>query len=376
MRIFPVNYSIYSKPYDFHKKQTCENKVMQNYTSNIYFGRDLVTNYNRETVINYLNSNPTPIAQGTDGIIFKQGNKAIKVAKTKETSFEAEANILKHLPKSLKTSQSYIDYFKHNGKDVLVSSFVEGKHKKALSPNDLDKLFIVILEHDKSNIIHGDLNLGNIMFTPNGEISLIDYGASTIPESTQVELYPNFVENTNALKLENTGINDSLKTWAKTGEARKNFIEYLSKKADFYSKHAQLTKSEEAKDYEENLSIVLKSPNNDVIETELKRITTLDLLESADTATNYDNNPHEAIKLWNKTVDNAKEYESYTNEKINSSITDEERTYFKYQNEIAKCFHQTLTDWRNGTINWLYQIKEENYIPQSEAEQRIKQNWK
>jgi len=200
MKISPINYSIYNKPNNFHKKQTCENKVVQNYTQNIYFGRDLVTNYNRETVINYLNSNPKPIAQGTDGIIYKQGNKAIKLAKTKETSFEAEANILKHLPKSLKTSQSYIDYFKHNGKDVLVSSFVEGNHKKALSPDDLDKLFTVILEHDKSNIIHGDLNLGNIMFTPNGEISLIDYGASTIPDSTQVELYPNFVENTNDLK--------------------------------------------------------------------------------------------------------------------------------------------------------------------------------
>ena len=340
-----------------------------------FYGKDLVQQYSREKTIEFLKNNPTPIATGTDGIIYKLGTSAIKVGKTKETSFEAEAEILKQLPKSLKNTQKYIDRFSFDGKDVLVSSFVQGTHKKALIPQDFLKVFEVILEHDKANIIHGDLNLGNIMFSPNGETSLIDYGAAYKPTSTEVELYPSFVANTNALKFENTGVCDSLKIWQMQGNKNENFIEYLKSKASFYKKHSTLIENEETKKYENNLSIVLAEPSQQVVATELKRLQTLDLLEMSDTATNYDNDPHSAIDLWNRTVESAKEFEQETKSRLEETEDKDEQIYYSYQHQIAKCFHSTLTEWKNGTINWLLEIKNENYTPRSEIEEKLQKNW-
>ena len=137
----------------------------------------------------------------------------------------------------------------------------------------------------------------------------------------------------------------------------------------------ETVKSAESKAYEENLATVLKAPTKEIAETELKRIKTLDLLEQADTATNYDNDPYSSIELWNKTVENASEYVQYTSQKIIEAETKEEKTYFTYQNEIAKCFHTTLTEWRNGTISWLYEIKDPTFVPRSETEERLKENW-
>ncbi|MBQ8887690.1 MAG: hypothetical protein IJY61_08325 [Candidatus Gastranaerophilales bacterium] len=375
MRISAINF----KPYATNKpnvpqrfEDICENKQ-----SNIptFYGRDLVPQYSRTQTIEFLKNNPKPIAKGTDGIIYKLGNSAIKVGKTKETSFEAEAEILKQLPTSLKNSQKFIDRFNFEGKDVLVSSFVQGTHKKALNPQDFQKIFEIIFEHDKVNIIHGDLNLGNIMFSTNGEISLIDYGAATQPTSTEVELYPSFVTNTNALKFENTGVCDSLKEWEKSRIADENFSEYLKSKADFYSRHAHLVHNNEMKEYEENLSIVLKTPTKDITETELRRLKTLDLLEMADTATNYDNNPHSSIALWNETVESAKEYAEETAIKLQNETNEDRRKYFTFQHEIAKSFHSTLSDWRDGTLSWLYEIKTPNFKPRTEVEEKLQQNW-
>lgn len=340
-----------------------------------YFGSNLHYAYSRDNLINYLEQNPKPKAEGTDGIIYKFGDVAVKVAKSKDTSFEAEAEILKKLPQSLNTAQNFVDRFEYKGKDVLVSSFVEGAHKQNLTSNDIEKIFGVILAHDKENIIHGDLNLGNIIFSRTGEVSFIDYGVATQPLDTEVELYPSFVANTNALKFENTGINDTLKKWEEEGISTEKFSQYLRKKADFYSKHKELAKRAETKSYEENLSIVLQNPSQSIVEAELKRIKALDLLEQADTATNYDNNPYLSIELWNKTVEKASEYEQYTAQKINEAETQEEQTYFTYQNQIAKCFHSTLSDWRNGTLSWLYEIKNPTFIPRSETESRLQKNW-
>ncbi len=356
-----------TKPIFFVKKMTTN--CLPSFSSGIHY------NYDRSRLLNYLEQKPTPKAEGTDGIIYKFGDMAVKMAKTRETSFEDEAEILKKLPKSLKTAQSFIDRFEYKGKDILVSSFVEGTHKEALNPNDIRKVFGIILAHDKENIIHGDLNLGNIIFSKTGDVSFIDYGASTQPVTTQVELYPDFVVNTNALKFENTGINDSIRVWKKEGTLEERFKQYLAQKADFYAEHIKIIEQQKAIDYERNLATVLKNPTKDIVQTELKRIRTLDMLEQADTATNYDNNPYSAIDLWSKTVDSASEYELYTYKKIKESKTEEEQKYFTYQNEIAKCFNATLTDWQNGTINWLYQIKAPNFKPRSEIEANLKRNW-
>ena len=331
--------------------------------------------YDRTRLIDFLEQKPQPKAQGTDGIIFKFGDAAVKVGKTKETSFEAEAEILKKLPKDLKNAQKFIDRFEYKGRDVLVSNFVEGSHKKALSPNDITKVFDVILAHDKANIIHGDLNLGNIVFSKTGDVSFIDYGAASQPDTTQVELYPTFVTNTNALKFENTGINDCLKEWAKEGKSEEFFKQYLSRKADFYAQHSKLVKEPISTDYENTLATILHTPTDEVIKTELQRITTLDLLEQADTATNYDCNPYASIEMWNKTVECASEFEKYTAEKIKTAKTKNEQKYFIYQNEIAKSFHTTLSDWREGTLNWLYEIKDSNFEPRSTTEARLQENW-
>ncbi len=378
MKVSQINIYKIQKQSKTQPKEKAEKSCTASQNRLIYspsFSSNIHYTYDRNRLIDYLEQNPSPKAQGTDGIIYKFGDNAVKVAKTRETSFAAEAEILKKLPKSLRTAQDFIDRFEYRGKDVLVSSFVEGTHKKALTPNDISKIFDVILAHDKENIIHGDLNLGNIIFSRNGDISFIDYGAATQPTTTQVELYPSFVVNTNALKFENTGINDSIKVWEKEGTFEKNFRQYLSKKADFYGRHTELVSDERSLDYENNLAIVLKSPTKEIIEAELTRIKILDLLEQADTATNYDNNPYLAIELWNKTVDSALEYELYTSKKIEEAIIPEEQKYFTYQNETAKCFKQTLTEWRNGTLSWLYEIKNPNFTPRSDVETNLKKNW-
>ena len=378
MKISSINYNncIIQKK---NKTSTSKPNTCNSYCTNFitpYFGKDLVFQYNRKNLTEFLNNNPRPKAEGTDGIIYKYGNTAVKIAKTKETSFEAEASILRNLPDTLACSQKFIDRFNYNGKDVLVSSFVEGTHKKALSPKDFEQIFEILLEHDKVNIMHGDLNLGNIIFSKEGKISLIDYGAATQPSTTKVELYPDFVTNTNALKLENTGLCDSLKVWKEDGTDKANFEEYLREKSKFYKSHLHLTKTQDQKDYESNLAEILAAPSESVIKSELIRINTLDLLEEADSATNYENNPYNAINLWNLTISSAQEYEKYTAEEIFKTQNEKERKYFEYQNKIAQSFYSTLNEWRNGTINWLYQIKDESYIPQSETEQRIKNNWK
>lgn len=375
MRISAINIQQYNVQQNRKDNKQTSFQNINVVTNQPYFGQDLVFRYSRENAIKFLEKNPNPLTQGTDGIIYRFGKTAIKVGKTKETSFEAEAEILKNLPSCLKNSQKFIDRFEFQGKDVLVTSFVEGTHKKALEPKDFRNIFQVLLEHDKANIIHGDLNVGNIVFSKNGEISLIDYGAATQPTSTEVELYPSFVTNTNALKLENTGVCDSLKVWKKTGSAEENFKRYLKYKAAFYEQHVNLVSGINSKAYEKNLSTVLQNPTESIINTELQRLKTLDLLEMADTATNYDNNPYSAIKLWNATVENAKKYEEETKNKLQEETDENNKLYFTFQHEIAKCFHSTLSDWRNGTFNWLYEIKNPNFIPRSEIEKRLQQNW-
>lgn len=376
MKISAINiYNNYQKTQTKKRTNSVNSSYSNKNISEPSFCSNIHYSYNRSRLIDFLEQKPQPKAEGTDGIIFKFGDTAVKVAKTKETSFEAEAEILKKLPNDLKNSQKFIDRFEYRGRDVLVSNFVEGNHKKALTPNDTAKVFGVILAHDKANIIHGDLNLGNIIFSKTGDVSFIDYGAASQPSTTQVELYPNFVTNTNALKFENTGINDCLKEWSKEGKAKEFFTQYLAQKANFYTQHSQLVKDSNGQNYENNLATVLQTPTEEIIETELQRITTLDLLEQADTATNYDCNPYASIELWNKTVENASLFEKYTAEKIKTAKTEEEQTYFTYQNEIAKCFHSTLSDWREGTLSWLYEIKNPNFKPRSTTEARLQENW-
>ena len=375
MRISAINvqtYTINRPKADTKFEKPCENKQT---AIPAFYGKDLAPQYSRTQTVEYLKSNPTPIAKGTDGIIYKLGNYAIKVGKTKETSFEAEAQILKQLPQSLKNAQKYIDRFNFDGKDVLVSSFVQGTHKKALIPQDFSKVFDVLLEHDKVNIIHGDLNLGNIMFSHLGEISLIDYGAATQPTSTEVELYPSFVTNTNALKFENTGVCDSLKEWKNFGMEDENFEKYLKSKAEFYKKHSTLVSTQISKIYEENLAHVLKTPTKDITATELRRLKTLDLLEMADTATNYDNNPHLSIELWNSTVESAKEYKEETSSNLKNETNEDRKKYYMFQLQIAERFYSTLTEWKDGTLAWLNELKSPNFEPRTEVEEKLQQNW-
>ena len=385
MKILPVSYQYNTRYKNCEKKQTATNVCAENFYTNKSlkypaFAKSSSNFNKRREYYSFLSSNPTPIAQGTDGIIYKRGNEAIKVAKTEQTSFEAEAQVLKKLPNNLPNAQKFIDRFTYGGKDVLISSFVEGEHKDSLEISDIGKLYDILLKHDKANIIHGDLNVGNIVFTPDNNISLIDYGAATIPDSTEVELYPNFVVNTNALKFENTGLNDSLKKLDEE-EQLSFFKEYLAQKASFYNKHAQFIKEKhpemtDAIEYEENLAQVLSNPSDEVIEMELRRITSLDFLEQADTATNYENNPHKSIKLWNSTVDSTKESIKFSHDILKGRIlSSEERKYFENQRKIAQSFYTTLSEWRAGTFEWLYQIKEHYFGPQSEAEKRIKENW-
>lgn len=376
MKIAAINITNNYQPKQIKRENSEKNfETLNKFCSMPSFCANIHYTYDRGNLIDFLNRKPHVKAEGTDGIIFKFSDAAVKVAKTKETSFAAEAEILKKLPTTLKNPQRFIDRFEYKGRDVLVSNFVEGSHKKTLTPNDIGKVFDVILAHDNANIIHGDLNLGNIVFSKSGDVSFIDYGAASQPSSTKVELYPDFVTNTNALKFENTGINDCIKEWSKIDKSKDFFKQYLAKKADFYAQHVKLVNDSNGRNYEKNLATVLKSPTEEIIETELQRITTLDLLEQADSATNYECNPFSSIEMWNKTVESALHFKKYTEEKIQTAETEEEHTYFEYQNEIAKSFHSTLSEWREGTLNWLYEIKNPNFEPKSTTEARLKENW-
>ena len=179
MKISPVNYQYNTTYKNFVKKQPATNVCAENFYTNKSlkypaFAKSSANFNKRKEYYSFLSSNPTPIAQGTDGVIYKRGNEAIKIAKTEQTSFAEEAQILKRLPINLSNGQKFVDRFSYGGKDVLVSSFVDGEHKQALELGDISKLYDVLLKHDKANIMHGDLNLGNIVFTRDGNISLID----------------------------------------------------------------------------------------------------------------------------------------------------------------------------------------------------------
>lgn len=330
--------------------------------------------------------NQKPFSEtGFKGIVYKlensNGSYAIKVARTSEFSFEKEAEILKRVPKKLIGSQKYVDYFKDpkTNRDILVSTLAKGERGVLSTDNDFEIFFNNLLLLDINGVYHGDLNMENCLFNGNS-INLIDFGEGSFFQlgETYDEMYPSFMLKSNACNLEQNGIPDCIKEWKNMGlNLKDTFKKYLIAKGKFYSKHSALLDKktqENAVFFEQNLAKVLANPNNDIIENELRRIDLLYTFEHADTAVNYKRIPEMGIRNWNLTVKKAKLMLSFITQTLKKPLNEDERTYFKYQKQIAEKLLETYIDWGNSTIDWIKESMEKDSTELSKHEKDFRTN--
>ncbi len=324
---------------------------------------------------------------GLKGVVYKykKGDKnyAVKMSKIKDFKFEREAEVLKKVPSNI-NSQQYVDYFQHpkTGCDVLVSTFVEGKKGILKNSDDFDKFFDKILELDKAEVLHGDLNMQNCLFDKNNDVRLIDFGeGETFKTGDTYEdfIYPDFVLKSNVVNLEHNGIPDCIKSWEKEGaDVKKSFSEYLTSKGKYYKNHAGFLKDnaphlKEAIKYEENYAQVLENPSDEVIENEIRRIDCLHTFEDADTAVNYKNIPSAAKRNWTMAKDKAKSEVQFIDETLKKpDISSCEKEYFENQKEIANMFQTQFSSWGSSTIKWLNGLH--NKKDPSDLEKRLLNN--
>lgn len=317
--------------------------------------------------------NNEPISNaGLKGVVYKleKGGKsyAVKIGKDKSADFSNEAKILKSITGKLENCQEYVDYFKHpkTGTEILVSTFVEGGFGILETRDEFKNFFKTISTLDNKGILHGDLNMKNLIFDGD-KIKLIDFGEGSFFKTgdTYDELYPSFVAKSNLVGFEHNGLQECVQMWEKP---RETFIDYLKVKSDYYKEHSKSVKVFNLKtfDFEDNYSKVLKNPSNEVIKNEARRIDLLYTFEQADTAVNYDKNPNGGIFTWNLTVKKANDALNKINEALeNKNLSDDERKYFSYQKKIIESFKNTFSDWGNSTIEW---IKSSLKNPNSEHE--------
>ncbi len=354
----------------------------KNFSNLPFLGKKEVS---RADAINIIQDEKPISNAGLKGVVYKlensNGTFAVKVARSPEFSFSKEAEVLKKVPDSLGGCQKYVDYFKNpkDNKDILVSTFANGKTGVLTTENDFEAIFKKLLILDKEGIYHGDLNLGNFLFS-DGEINLIDFGEGSFFSTGDCfdEMYPNFMLKSNICNLEQNGIPDCIKKWHEMGLNSKDiFKKYLMAKGNFYSNHANLLgESVPAKAvlFEENLAAVLSNPSEDVIENELRRMDLLYTFEAADTAVNYARIPEMGIRNWNITIQKANSMLDKINETLKKPLDKEERTYFEFQKQVAKKLLETYKDWGNSTIDWIRSSMERNYSELSSHEKEFRQN--
>jgi len=309
------------------------------------------------------------------------GSYAVKVARSKDDDFSREAKILKRVPDRL-AGQKFVDYFRNprTGRDILVSTFSDGKQGIMTEKKDFLKLFESLYVLDRSGILHGDLNMGNCLFD-DGKINLIDYGEGSLFNSgdTYNIMYPDFIVKTNIVNLEQNGIPDCIQKWAENGiNVKQGFVNYLETKAEFYRSHKNLiekTKNESAYAYEENLAEVLKMPDDDIIENEARRMDVLYTFEQTDTAVNYMKYPDSAIRNWDLTIKKAQVMQEKTAAILEDvSLTPQKRRYFEYQNQIAKKLLETFRCWGETTVDWIRTIETRPDDELSRHEKTLKEN--
>lgn len=324
---------------------------------------------------------------GLKGVVYRTNIKgkevAIKVGRNENFDFSNEAKILSRVPKDFSQSQQLIDYFKDpiTNCDILVSTFVEGKKGILSSREDFDGLLSNLFILDKNGILHGDLNMGNFLFTDNG-INLIDYGEGSLFEigETYTEMYPNFIAKSNVINLEQNGIPDFIQKWQENGiEPKKAFKNYLIAKGNYYKKHSEFLKENNLDnrtiEFEKNYAKVLENPSDKVIKNEILRMDALCTFEQSDTAVNYTKIPNAAIRNWNLTISKVKFMkENIENELKNPNLNNDERVYFNYQKEIANCLLEDFSNWGNSTINWILGSFEKDEKDLSEHELAFRKN--
>ncbi len=367
-----------------------ESKTQRNLTANTgyYLTLSFKANEQAPSVLSILNFIETaqPISEaGLKGVVYKmdsnKGSFAIKVGRSAENDFSHEAEILKRVPQKL-TGQKFVDYFKDpkTGKDILVSTFSSGTKGIMEKKEDFLKLFNILNMLDNAGVLHGDLNMGNLLFD-NGKINLIDYGEGSLFNigDTYEEMYPDFIVKTNIINLEQNGIPDCIQKWNENGvDTKEAFKSYLEAKAEFYSKHKEITAktgNKKAYDYEANLAEILKNPDDDIIENEARRMDILCTFEQSDTALNYTRYPDSAIRNWELTIQKAQTMQDKTATVLeDGNLSPEKKKYFEYQNKIAKIFTETFKNWGGGTISWIKEIAAKPEEELSEHEKTLKDN--
>lgn len=339
----------------------------------------------REDILNEINKNRVISSKGLKGDVYrldKYGKSyAIKVAKDRNNDFSNEAKVLKALPKEI-DGQKFVDYFKDEktGKDILVSTFVQGKSGILSDEESFKNFFKNLSLLDEKGILHGDLNMNNCLFDKD-KVNFIDFGEGSFfePFEKASEPYPSFILKNNLINFEHNGIQDCIQGWQDTNVSPKEaFVEYLKAKGEYYSYRVKnlnglKNKSlENSISYEENYAEILKDPSLEVIKNEARRMDLLYTFEQADTAVNYEKNPNGAIKNWNLTIKKADRFLENIDEILNNeNLKEEEKTYFRYQRKIGESLKKCFDNWGNSTKDW---VKRSLIDPKSEHEREFVKN--
>ena len=336
---------------------------------------------------------------GADGLVYKlnpegfQHSVAAKVSHKENRNaitgemqrvnadFHNEREILSKVSSLGERSQRYLaDFTLKDGKNILISTFIEGKNPnpktKPINQKSLNQLLDTLFELDKKGILHRDLKKENILIDNKDNIGLIDYGEAICFSPLDTENnsknnnFPEFIAPTNLRSLEDTFIFPYYEELKKINKAKAEqfFNDYIKAKANFHEKSALYLKNLEninglekkdyehlkiMKNYQTVMAQALKKPDSDIMTAELLNG---EITYNSELA--YKNeilllNPLANMTLKMNSLIAAKRLEAFSLQQLNRPNTCEKRRYFQFQHEYALYRLQKTSSWLQGLTGWL-----------------------
>ena len=182
------------------------------------------------------------------------------------------------------------------GKYYLITTKVSGAtpnpETAPFTSKHLENLFDKLYQLDTNGIYHGDLNLGNIKLTADGNVDFIDFQwtqniyESRLFEDNSAISHPSFLMCENLQMLEMSGMPNYLKKIENKEEREEFFFNYLKAKSIYHKRRADFIESkienwpysaeipilEKALVFEKAQAEVLKNPNDDIRNLEILKM--------------------------------------------------------------------------------------------------------
>lgn len=153
-----------------------------------YIAKDIVSN-NIYAIKEYMPSEYSTRCNGTQNIVPFSDNRARSIFIHGREKFVKEAGTLLKLSNN-PTVVDILDYFEQNNTAYIVMEYLDGQNLRELARNSGGKIdsdfmknvFVTVasslMEIHRKKILHRDLSPENIIYTNDGRIKLIDFGAA------------------------------------------------------------------------------------------------------------------------------------------------------------------------------------------------------